>query len=431
MRPFGLLAVAPIGLALLGAGIAYFVLGGTRLLPAHGEGAAGARDRGQHLRSTYGIDASIFEVNVPPGSTLAGLTVGEVEAALGHRLTIVAIQSPAGVRVGPGRDLHVAAGTALALLGPEQAVTEGCRAHGLVRSPALAVFAEELSPSDAGIAELVVPPGSALAGQTLDALRMRQTRGLAVLAVLRCGEVVREGLRVVALQPGDTLVVHGAWADLAAVERERRDFVVLDAGHPRPEVRPHKLLPGLGFFLGALSLILLADVRPSIAMIAGAVGVIVAGVLTIDEAYQAVSWKTVFLLAALIPLGQAVESTGTADWIAGRTLALLGDGVGHAGFQAAVAVLATLFTLLMSNVGATVLLVPLAVSLAARIGADPAVFALTVAISTSNAFVLPTHQVSALIMGPGGYRVADFMRAGGILTVLFWIVSLTMLGLVF
>lgn len=85
----------------------------------------------------------------------------------------------------------------------------------------------------------------------------------------------------------------------------------------------------------------------------------------------------------------------------------------------------------MSNVGATVLLVPLAVSLAARIGADPAVFALTVAISTSNAFVLPTHQVSALIMGPGGYRVADFMRAGGILTVVFWIVSLTMLGLVF
>lgn len=431
MRPFGLLAVAPVGLALLAAGIAYFVLAGTRLLPAHGDGAGGTGDRDRHLRSTYGIDASIFELAVPAGSPLAGRTVGEVEAALGHRLTIVALETPSGARVGPGRDLPVAPGAAVALLGPEPAVAEACRAHGLARSPALAVFAEVLSPSDAGLAELVVPPGSALAGRTLDALRMRQTRGLAVLAVLRCGEVVRESLRALALQPGDTLVVHGAWADLAAVERERRDLVVLDAGHPRPEVRPHKLLPGLGIFLGALALILFADVRPSIAMMAGAVGVIVAGVLTIDEAYQAVSWKTVFLLAALIPLGQAVESTGTADWIAGRTLALLGDGVGHAGFQAAVAVLATLFTLLMSNVGATVLLVPLAVSLAARIGADPAVFALTVAISTSNAFVLPTHQVSALIMGPGGYRVADFMRAGGILTVLFWIVSLAAIALVF
>jgi len=151
-------------------------------------------------------------------------------------------------------------------------------------------------------------------------------------------------------------------------------------------------------------------------------------VLSIEEAYQAVGWNTVFLLASLIPLGQAVQSTGTAEWIAAQFLTLL-DGMPIWVIQAALAALATVFTLVMSNVGATVLLVPLAVNIALGAGADPALFALTVAISTSNSFLIPTHQVNALIMGPGGYRVADFMRAGSVMTVLFFIVSLTALNL--
>jgi di/tricarboxylate transporter len=99
--------------------------------------------------------------------------------------------------------------------------------------------------------------------------------------------------------------------------------------------------------------------------------------------------------------------------------------------QASVALLATFFTLVMSNVGATVLLVPLAVNIAIGVGADPAVFALTVAIATSNSFLIPTHQVNALIMGPGGYGVPDFMKAGGIMTVLFLVVMMFMMNLVF
>ena len=157
---------------------------------------------------------------------------------------------------------------------------------------------------------------------------------------------------------------------------------------------------------------------------------ILSGVLTIDEAYESVSWQTVFLLASLIPLGIAVDQTGTAAWIAQEILTLVGD-VPNWVLQVVIALLATFFTLVMSNIGATVLLVPLAVNIAIAIGADPAVFALTVAISTSNSFLIPTHQVNALLMGPGGYKVADFMRAGGIMTMLFLIVSLLMLNLLF
>jgi di/tricarboxylate transporter len=180
----------------------------------------------------------------------------------------------------------------------------------------------------------------------------------------------------------------------------------------------------------ALGLVLFTDFRLSVALLTGAVGMIVSGVLRMEEAYRAVSWKTVFLLASLIPLGIAVETTGTAAWIAQSTLHLL-QGVPGWVLQAVIAVLATAFTLVMSNVGATVLLVPLAVNIALGAGADPRVFALTVALATSNSFVIPTHQVNALIMGPAGYRVKDFMRAGSIMTLLFLTVMLVMLNLVF
>jgi di/tricarboxylate transporter len=176
--------------------------------------------------------------------------------------------------------------------------------------------------------------------------------------------------------------------------------------------------------------VLFSDIRLSIALLTGALGMILSGVLRMDEAYQAVSWKTVFLLASLIPLGMAVESSGTAAWIAQLTLQVVGD-MPPIVIQASIAVLATFFTLVMSNVGATVLLVPLAVNIANGVGADPAIYALTVAIATSNSFLIPTHQVNALIMGPAGYRVADFIKAGSVMTILFLIVSMTMMWLIF
>ncbi len=185
------------------------------------------------------------------------------------------------------------------------------------------------------------------------------------------------------------------------------------------------------FFAIALSMVLFTDLKLSIALLTGAIGMVLSGVLKIDEAYEAVSWKTVFLLASLIPLGLAVQSSGTAGWIAEQTLKVVGDMPVWV-IQLSIAILATFFTLVMSNVGATVLLVPLAVNIALGVeGADPAVFALTVAIATSNSFLIPTHQVNALIMGPGGYRVPDFMRAGGIMTILFLIVMTIMMSLVF
>ena len=229
---------------------------------------------------------------------------------------------------------------------------------------------------------------------------------------------------------GDTLVVHTTWLALDRLTKDR-NFVVVTTEYPQEEkLRPEKLKWAALFFAIALGLVLFSDLRLSIALLTGAIGMILSGVLKIEEAYEAVSWKTVFLLASLIPLGLAVETSGTAKWIAEQVLSVVGDAPGWV-IQASVAALATFFTLVMSNVGATVLLVPLAVNIALGVGANPAVYALTVAIATSNSFLIPTHQVNALIMGPAGYRVPDFMKAGGIMTILFLVVMMLMMNLVF
>jgi len=224
-------------------------------------------------------------------------------------------------------------------------------------------------------------------------------------------------------------VVHVQWDRLARVKQDR-DFVVVTSDFPQEDLRPHKVNWALAFFVLAVGLILFTDIRLSLCLLAGAMGMILSKVLSMDEAYSAVSWSTVFLLASLIPLGQAVQSTGTAEWIAHHILSLL-DGWPLWALQTGIAILATVFTLVMSNVGATVLLVPLAVSIAVAAGGDPAIFALTVAISTSNSFLIPTHQVNALIMGPAGYKVTDFVKSGGIMTILFLVVSMLMMAVLY
>ncbi len=434
MSTFHMFDVTPIGLALLTVGILYFLLLGKFLLPAvQTKGSTVAANTMSYFREIYGIDYQLFEVVVPPYSELVGHIMDDVEGS-SHIRIIATHRKDQETRVGPGalaRDLGIEAGMVLGILASPADVDAFVEKYGLERHARLERFGEALAATRSGVAEVVIPPGSQLIGKSARDVWMRKTYGIAMVGLHRGGKTLREGedIRNLPLEAGDTLVVHTTWDALARLESDR-DFVVVTTEYPREEMRPQKVWHALFFFLVALGLVLFSDLRLSISLLTGALGMVLSGVLSMDEAYKAVSWKTVFLLASLIPLGMAVENTGTAAWIAQQTLHILGD-VPVWVLQAALAVLATFFSLVMSNVGATVLLVPLAVNLALHSGADPAVFALTVAIATSNSFLIPTHQVNALLMGPGGYRVLDFMRAGGIMTVLFLVVMLVMMNLLF
>jgi di/tricarboxylate transporter len=341
---------------------------------------------------------------------------------------MLAIRNTDEPRLAPPADEMIWVGTILGVMGTREVVGRFALDNECRVQPRLRTFGGLFNPSRAGISEVVIPPGSRLVGQTVGAARLRTRFGISVLAINRRGEALTEDIRDIELETGDCLVSHSTWRDLSAVSQER-DFVVA-TDIPTEEQRPHKVGWAVFFFALSMSLIIFTDYRLSVSLLVGAMGMVLTGVLNIDEAYESVSWKTVFLLASLIPLGQAMERTSTAAWIAQEIMRVLGD-VPEIAIQVALAVLATVFSLVMSNVGATTILVPIAVSIALATGASPTMYALIVALATSNAFILPTHQVNALIMGPGGYRVADFIRVGTPMSVIFIVVMLAMVNVVF
>ena len=440
MDTYSLFSVTPIGIALVATGLLYFILFGKFVLPSGTRDDSGtAQSTLEYFNATYGLDGVIHEIDVPHGSLLAGHTLGDLQRAFNVQVIATAFQGR--TYTAPPRDVLIevrllSVGTVapakLAIISDARDIADFKDAFELPEASELETFAETLHPGKAGIAEVVIPPGSGVIGKSMRELWLRKVYGLSPLIVYRGGNAVTQDspdFGTMPLAAGDTLVCHTPWEALVRLEADR-DFVVVTTEFPHEDIRPKKIGWALLFFAVAIALVLFSNLVLSLCLLVGAVGMILSRVISVEEAYAAVSWQTVFLLASLIPLGQAVQATGTAAWIADLILVAM-DGMPLWVLQAAIAVLATFFTLVMSNVGATVLLVPLAVNIALGADADPALFALTVAISTSNSFLIPTHQVNALIMGPGGYSVVDFMRAGGVMSILFLVVSLGVLNLLY
>ena len=428
MKPFELFDVTPIGLALLVAALLYFLVAGSRLLPAEEKKRSASPGRTKnYFAEVYGIEGDVYEMLVTVDSPLVGMRIAEAERLEGAPL-MLAIQSTDKPRLAPPAEEMVWVGTVLGVMGTRDQVGQFALDNKLRLQPRLRTFGQLFNPTRAGISEVVIPPGSRLIGQKIGEARLRSRFGISVLAINRRNEIITEMLREKSLQVGDCLVSHSTWRDLASLARNRDFIVATDI--PKEEQRPQKVGFALSFFVLSMFLILFTEFQLSIALLTGAMGMILTGVLSMDEAYQSVSWKTVFLMASLIPLGFAMEITGTAAWLAQQILGVLGD-VPPLMVQIALALLATLFTLVMSNVGATVLLVPIAINIALATGASPAIYALIIGLATSNAFILPTHPVNALIMGPGGYRVKDFIRVGGIMSVIFLTVMLAVVNWLF
>jgi di/tricarboxylate transporter len=428
LETFHLFSVTPVGIVLLTAGILYFLVAGKFLLPTPRDKATGAPAKTKtYFADVYGIEGDMYELLVTVDSPLVGMTIADAEQ-MDDAPILLAIRNTEEPRLAPPSDEMIWVGTILGVMGTRDVVGRFALDNECRVQPRLRTFGALFNPSRAGISEVVIPPGSRLIGQTIGEARLRTRYGISVLAVNRRGEAITEDIRDLELETGDCLVSHSTWRDLSAVSQERDFIVATDI--PKEEQRPHKVGWALLFFAISMSMIIFTEYRLSVSLLVGAMGMVLTGVLSIDEAYESVSWKTVFLLASLIPLGLAMERTSTAAWIAQEIMVVLGD-VPELAIQVALAVLATIFSLVMSNVGATTILVPIAVSIALATGASPTMYALIVALSTSNAFILPTHQVNALIMGPGGYRVADFIRVGTPMSVIFILVMLTMVNLVF
>ena len=430
LRPFPMFQPLPIGLCLLVAGLLYYRFPGRRWLPTEDrsqEAVTPARTE-SYFAQAYGIEGDVFELTVGAESPLVGMSVGEAEAQADAPL-FLALQTGNEARLSPAADQMLWVGSVLGVLGKREAVQAYAEANQLRLSARLRNFGDVFDPNRAGISEAVVPPTSQFIGRTQAQLRLRKRFGISLLAINRDKKVLRADIRELPLRAGDMLVFHSFWSDLGQAG-VNRDFVVV-TDYPKQEQRPHKLRWALGLFVTSMFLALTTLLPVPVALMGGAAAMIVTGVLNMDEAYSAVNWKTVFLMACLIPLGWAMDSTGAANWVAQQTLEAVGPAVPAWVLQAAIGLLTIAFSLVIGNVGATVVMVPMAINVALASGSSPLAAAMLVALSASNNFLTHSNPVLSMVAGPAGYQPRDMWRAGAPLTLGYLVITLVAVNLMF
>jgi di/tricarboxylate transporter len=426
LEPLGLFTQTPIGACLLLSAIAYFVLFGRWLLPS----AKGEVDMGitASLLEAYQAHDRIVELHVPEGA-VGGKTLADLKVRTHYLVTVVGIHHSMekDTNLLPRSYEVISPGDDIAVVGRENNIRKMAEHFRWVVKEDIETFSETLSRTNAGMCETIVSPRSELIGRTLNETDFKGKHGVNPIGVVRGNKVYYTGLTQIKLQMGDTLLLQGPWASFHRLKNRPQPRVVSFSTPLEGEImRPHKAQLAVLWLAVALAQIIFFDVQLSVALMSGALGMIVTGVLSIDEAYRSVDWMTVFLLAGLIPLGLAFKETGTAAFIANGILGLVGSPSPIV-LLAIVGILTSFFTLVTSNVGATVLLVPICMDMAMKVGADPRMAALVVGLSASNTFVLPTHQVNALIMRPGRYRTADYAKAGAGMTLIFLAVELAVI----
>ncbi|PRH83023.1 SLC13 family permease [Arenimonas caeni] len=428
LEPLEMFAPLPVGICLLLVGLGFYRwLGHRWFAKSEDKGVAPSRTQSYFARA-YGIDGDVYELTVTAESPLVGMSVGEAEAQRDAPL-LLALLSGNEARLAPPADQMIWVGSVLGVMGPREAIQDYAQKNLLRMSARLRHFADLFNPSRSGISEAVIPPTSAFIGKAQAQLQLRKRFGISLLAINRDNQVWREDIRKMPLKAGDMLVFHSIWTDLAQAS-ESRDFVVV-TDYPKGEHRPQKLWWALGVFVGAMALALSTLVPVPVALMTGAAAMMLTGVLHMDEAYSAVNWKTVFLMACLIPLGWAMDSTGAAAWIAQQVLERIGSDVPVWVLEAAVGLLATAFALVIGNVGATVVVVPMAINVALAVQGNPVAFALIVALSAANNFLSVSNPVLAMVTGPAGYSTRDLWRTGAPLTLVYLAVVLLVVNLMF
>jgi len=377
------------------------------------------------LRSVFGRDLRLLGVRVPRVSILAGLSIGECHLGETSKLQIVAVDREDGTILAPetGETLH--AGDRLIVQGGAEDLRILQGLLGLEVEREVKPGVNSLESEQIGLLEAVLSPRTTLAGKTLRHLNFREKYGLSVLAIWREGRAYRSDLREMALRFGDALLLYGPREKLLMLAREP-DFLLLSAALqevPRQEKRRLALL----IMSGVLLPVILGLVPIYIVAVLGAALMVATRCLTMTEAYRAIEWKAVFLIAGLLPLGTALEHSGAAGLLARNVVALVGP-YGPNAVVAGLLAITFLATCIIPTSALVILLAPIVLGTSEAMGMSPQALMMATAMAASSSFLTPiSHPANVLVMGPGGYRFRDYLKVGLPLTLVVFCIILVFL----
>jgi len=427
-RPFSMFEFTHLGLLGLVVGIAYLMTVGRRLVPARVEPSIdliGAFDLRQHVARLY----------VRDGSPLVGrtLAVAFVDLPLDSDVDVVEVVRPDGRYAAPGPEFELQAEDVLTVRTDRRTVRYVASELDLWPLPWVRLSDLDLS-VPAGIGTLVearVPAGSDLAGQRVGDARFRQRYGATILGVRRGAEVVRDTFEDVVLEVDDALLVRTAGNNVDVLRDTENVVVTAVAGEglveplpaPGTEYRESRAPLAIVIVAGVVVAAAVGVVSIGISALAGVVAMVVAGILEPQEAYDAVSWDVIFLLAGMIPLGIALENSGGATFIA-ELVVLLAGALPVLAVVGLFYLVTAVVTNLISNNATVALLIPVAVDVAVQLEANAFAFVLAVTFAASTSFLTPIgYQTNLMVYGPGGYQFTDFLRVGAPLQLLLAVVT--------
>ncbi len=440
LEPFGFFAFSPLGLVMLVLGVAFMVVVGRRLLPTRPSPFAGGGDAGlsvTELSRIYGLQDRLARVRLLPDSGLAGRTLASADVRADYRVTVMdVVERPRKLHVhldeeevDPQRPLRE--GDQLVVLGDPAAVDALCSGMGLERVESAG---QGLLPRSSAFAEVLLTPRSRLLGRSLRRSRFRQQYDLTVLSLRRFGKPVAGELAELPLRFGDTLLVQGSREEIEALQRESRDFVVI--GGAGSAATPGQGLTRRGaiaaVIMVAMLVLMATGVLPAVvAVLLAAAAMVLTRCLSMEGAYRSVSWESVVLVAAMLPMATALDKTGGMELVVDVIVSNLG-ALGPIAVMAGLFLLTSLFSQFISNTATTVLVAPIAFETATLMDVSPHTFLMTVAIAASTAFATPiASPVNTLVLTPGGYRFTDYTRVGLGLQILLMVATLALAPLVF
>ncbi len=422
-EPFALFDYAPMGSIILVVGIIYMVSIGRRLLPGERR-STHSHEKSIDLTREYNLRDSLIELKVMAQSPLVGKTLVDTHLGEDYDFTVLGLSRNGRLLLGVLPDAHIREGDVLITKGVYEDV-ERLQKALQVQEIKETVRDKDLRTNEASLAEVIVSQKAHFIGQTLREMDFRGRYGLTVIGIWREEAALTEHVADIPLHLGDSLLVQGRRERIEALRED--DALLLLREPEKPSRRLNKAPINLLIFIIMISLVATGAVHISVAAVTGAVLSVLFGCLTMDEAYESVEWKSVFLIAGMLPMGIAMETSGTAQFLADLIINGVGDFGGWA-IMIGLFVLTTILTAFMSNAAAIVLVAPIAIQTAVSLEADPRAFVMGVAIAASIAFVTPIgHQACVLVYGPGGYRFFDYAKVGFPLTLLIWILMVIFL----
>lgn len=424
---FTLTDFAPIGLPLTFVGILFMVLWGRKLLPAQSPAQRHEEEESDDLLNTYQLSERLVRAEVCPGGTLDGMTLENSGLREKHNLNVIAIQRGRFTLPIEAKTVLKGGDVLLIMARAEDIIPETLKEF-LNVLPSGEWQQDYLSTPDMKLIEAAIAPRSPLASQTLSEIRFGHKFGAKALAVWRRGRSIRTRLADLPLEFGDGLLMQGTEKSLSLLRTEP-GLILLAESAPSTRMTARGWLTVL-IMAATLALAVLFPERIAEIMLGGAVMMVLIRTMNMDQAYRAIDWRSLFLVAGMLPVGVALNKTGASTMFADIILSSLG-GAGHLVLLAGFVLLTVALTQIINGAAAVTVIAPIAIAAAQQVGMEPRSIVMAVALASSMAFISPLgHSVNVMVMGAGGYTFKDYARVGIPLTILLIVILLVVLPVV-